>query len=295
MDISTGSTLFINGLAMAAILFLLSSGLTMILGLLNVVNFAQGAFFLAGAYVAVETFGKSNILLGFLVATVTVGLLGLAVERLFLRRYYREAERTSHLRQVLLTLGVSLIVTEVIEIIVGPDLRSIGDLGFLKETVGLFGGYIEVYRLLLIGLGLAVFMAIHLVLSRTRVGLIVRAGVQDPEMVQALGINVFRAFTLIFVVGSAMAGLAGAAALYYYNGASPTLGDEHLILAFGIVVVGGLGSYAGSALGAILVGLLTSFISYYWLPGQSFVVLGLLALVLLIRPQGLFGRSEVRV
>ena len=295
MDISTGSTLFVNGLALGAILFLLASGLTMILGLLNVVNFAQGAFFLVGGYVAVETIGKSNILLGFLVAIVAVGALGFVVERLFLRRYYRETERTSHLRQLLLTLGVSMIVTEMIEIVVGPDLRSIGDLGFLKDTVGIFGGYVEVYRLFLIALGITVFLTLHIVLTKTRIGLIVRAGVQDPEMVQSLGINVFRAFSVIFVVGSAMAGLAGAAALYYYNGISPTLGDEHLILAFGIVVVGGLGSYTGSAVGAILVGLLTSFISYYWLPGQSFVVLGLLAIVLLIRPQGLFGRSEVRV
>lgn len=295
MDLATGVTLLMNGLALGAILFLLASGLTMIFGLLNVVNFAHGAFFLVGAYVAVETIGQSNIILGMLAAAVAVGLLGFLTERFLLRRFYGETERTSHLRQLLVTLGVSLIVTELVQIIIGPDLRPTGNLGFLNDTVSILGGYVEVYRLVLIGLGVAVFLLVHWILQRTRIGLIVRAGVHDHEMVQALGLNVWRAFTGIFVIGSAMAGLAGAAAVYYYKGASPTLGEEHLILAFGIVVVGGLGSYVGSAVGALLVGLLTSFISYYWLPGQSFVVLALLAIVLLVRPQGLFGKAVVRV
>jgi branched-chain amino acid transport system permease protein len=295
MDLSTGSTLFLNGLALGAILFLLASGLTMIFGLLNVVNFAHGAYFLVGAYVAVETVGKSNVIAGLIAAAVAVALVGFLTERFLLRRFYGETERTSHLRQLLLTLGLTMILTELVQIIVGPDIRPTGDLGALNDPVSILGGYVELYRLLLIGVGILVFLLLHWLLQRTRIGLVVRAGVHDHEMVEALGIDVWRAFSAIFVIGSAMAGFAGAAAVYYYKGAAPTLGDEHLVLAFGIVVVGGLGSYVGSAVGAVLVGLLTSFISYFWLPGQSFVVLGLLAIVLLIRPQGLFGKTVVRV
>jgi len=297
MDLGTAITLFMNGLALSAILFLLASGLTMIFGLLNVVNFAHGAFFLVGAYVGVALFKEAGLIVGALGAMVSVGILGLFTERVLLSRFYKaETEMSAHLGQLLLTLGVTLVLTEVVQIIAGPNLLSTGDLpGFLNDRVSLFsGGYVDGYRLAVIVVGVLAFLGLALVLNRTRTGLIVRAGVEDADMVQALRINVRRSFTATFVLGSALAGFAGLAAALYYRGTFVTLGDEFLTLAFGIVVLGGMGSYFGSAVGAVMVGLLTVFISYWWPPGQSFVVLALLALVLIVRPQGLFGRQVAR-
>lgn len=293
MDLATAMTLLVNGLALSAILFLLSSGLTMIFGLLDIPNFAHGAFFLVGSYIALIVASFSNIVVAFLAATVGVGLLGLIIERLLLRRFYRAPDQlTGHLRQMLLTLGVALILTESIHIIFGPNFETVNDLGGLDSTVGILGGYVQAYRLVLIGIGLAVFVAAWLLMHRTRIGLTIRAGVQDPDMVQSLRVNVSATFMWVFTVGAAMAGFAGASGMYFYGGTFPLLGEEMLVLAFGIVVIGGLGSYLGSALGAILVGVVSSFVSYAWLGAQSFIIVGLLILILLVRPQGLFS-SEV--
>jgi branched-chain amino acid transport system permease protein len=297
MDLGTGVTLLMNGLALSAILFLLASGLTMIFGLLNVVNFAHGAFFLMGAYVGVALFRDVGLLAAVVGATLSVALLGFVTERFLMQRFYSaDSVMTAHLGQLLLTLGVSLCVTEVVQIAAGPNLLPTGDLpGFLNDRIGLVGGgYVDGYRATIILVGIVVFVALAAILRRTRTGLIVRAGVEDADMVQGLRVNVRRSFTATFVIGSAMAGFAGLAAALYYRGTFVTLGEEHLVLAFGIVVLGGLGSYLGSAVGALLVGLATVFISYWWPPGQTFIVMGLLAIVLIVRPQGLFGKEVAR-
>jgi branched-chain amino acid transport system permease protein len=296
MDFSTAITLLANGIALAAILFLLSSGLTMIFGLLDVPNFAHGAFFLVGAYVAYFVGAATNIFFAFVAATLVVGLLGLIVERVFIRRFYRAPDQlTAHLRQLLLTLGVALVITEIVQIVAGPDFQAVSSMGWLDTRIDIAGGYVQLYRLLLIGVGAIVFVAATLLMNRTRVGLIIRAGVQDREMVQSLRINVGVAFMAVFGLGSALAGFAGAAGMYFYRGTYPQMGDELLILAFGIVVIGGLGSYLGSAIGALLVGVLSSFVSYFWLGAQSFVVVGLLVVVLLIRPRGIIPAERSRV
>lgn len=297
MDVGTAVTLAMNGLALSAILFLLASGLTLIFGLLNVVNFGHGAFFLVGGYIGVALFKSSGLLVAILGATLAVALLGFVTERVLLQRFYAAATvMSAHLGQLLLTLGISLIVTEVVQIIAGPNLLASGNLpGFLNERIDLFsGGYVDGFRVVVIVVGVAVFLIGAAILGRSRIGLIVRAGVEDSDMVQALRIDVRRSFTATFVIGSAMAGFAGLAAGLYYRGTTLTLGEEHLVLAFGIVVLGGLGSYLGSAVGAVLVGLLSVFIAYWWPPGQSFVVTALLAAVLIARPQGLFGQQVAR-
>jgi branched-chain amino acid transport system permease protein len=297
MDMSTAVTLFVNGLALGAILFLLASGLTLIFGLMNVVNFAHGAFFLVGAYVAVKVLDDSvlSMLLAFVAAAAAVAAIGYVVERFFLRRFYGLG-LTAHLRQLLLTLGLTLVITEILRTVEGPNVQATGRLPVLDGTVSLpADGYVQGFRLLAVVIGLAIFAVIWLVLQRTRTGLVVRAGVEDSGMVQALGIDVSRAFMLLFVLGSAMAGFGGAVAAMYYGGAHPELGNEHLILAFGIVVLGGLGSYLGAAVGSLMVALLSSYVGYLWPDGLSFAVIGLMAALLVIRPQGLFGKAASRV
>jgi branched-chain amino acid transport system permease protein len=291
MDAGTAVTLFLNGLALAAILFLLASGLTLIFGLLDFVNFAHGAFFLVGAYVfaAIAADGGS-IALAFAVAIAGGAVGGLVLERVLLRRAYG-----NELHQFLLTLGLGLVITEIVRIIAGPNFQAVRRLEVLDGDVSVLGGRVQEYRLFLIVLGIAVFAAMLYVLRRTRIGLIVRAGVENSDMVEALGTNVRRAFAVMFAVGTALALLAGAAAAPYYGGAGPALGEEQIVLAFVIAVVGGLGSYVGSALAALLVALLSSYAAFYWEPGASMVPVLLMALVLLVRPQGLVGRARGRV
>jgi branched-chain amino acid transport system permease protein len=296
MELSTFITLLANGLAQGAVLFLLASGLTLIFGFLNVVNFAHGAFFLAGAYLAVWLTGHTNIATGIVGAIVGTAAIGLVVEAGLLRRLYRERTvRDAHLRQLLLTLGVSLVITEVVQALAGPDLVPAARLGWAAHVVSIGGGYVQAYRLILIAVALAVFLAGDWALRRTRMGLIVRAGVQDREMVQSLGIKVSRSFAIMFTLGAALAGLAGAAALYYNSGAHIDLGANYLVLVMAVVVAGGLGSFTGSAVSATAIGLLGSFVSYSWPQGQAVVMLLLPLALLLWRPLGLFGTSVERV
>jgi branched-chain amino acid transport system permease protein len=291
MDGGTAVTLFLNGLALGAILFLLASGLTLIFGLLDFVNFAHGAFFLVGAYVFTAIVaGGGSIVLGFAAAIAGGAAGGLLLERVLLRRAYG-----NELHQFLLTLGLGLIITELVRIVAGPNFKSLGELEAFGGNVSILGGSVQEYRLFLIALGVVVFAGMLYVLQRTRIGLIVRAGVENPGMVEALGTNVKRGFSIMFAVGAALALLAGAAAAPYYGGADPALGEEQIVLAFVIAVVGGLGSYLGSALAAVSVGLLSSYAAFYWEPGSSMVPVLLMALVLLVRPQGLIPQAKARV
>lgn len=283
MALSTAITLAMNGLALAAILFLLASGLTLIFGLMDVLNFGHGALFLLGSYLFVRmTVSGMNMFLALLLSVVAGVLFGFLLERLFIQRLYGKV-----IDQFLITLGIGLLVTEAIRIIWGSDFQAMGKLPVLDGTVSILGGTVQQVRLAVIVLGIIVFVAMSWVLYRTRLGLIVRAGVQDTEMVQALGNNAKRAFTLMFSIGSGLAFLAGCAATFYYGGTAPTFGDQHLTLAFVIAVVGGLGSFTGAATGAVLVGLAISFVGYYWSPGSAIVPVLLMALVLMLRPQGL--------
>jgi branched-chain amino acid transport system permease protein len=291
MDGGTAVTLFLNGLALGAILFLLASGLTLIFGLLDFVNFAHGAFFLVGGYVFTAIVaGGGSMVLGFAVAIVGGAAGGFVLERVLLRRAYG-----NELHQFLLTLGLALIITEIVRIIAGPNFKAVGRLEFFPGDVSILGGSVQEYRLFLIVLGAVIFVAMLYVLRRTRIGLIVRAGVENPGMVEALGTNVRRGFSIMFAVGTALAVLAGAAAAPYYGGADPALGEEQIVLAFVIAVVGGLGSYLGSAVAAVSVGLLSSYASFYWEAGSSMVPVLLMALVLLVRPEGLIPQAKARV
>ena len=289
---STLVLLTITGLGLGALYFLVASGLSLIFGLMRVLNFAHGAFLTFGAYlgwvVGSHLGGAStgHFLLVLLTGTLTGALVGAATELLLIRPLYRR-----EIDQVLVTVGLGLMITALVAGIWGSDAQHLAVPGWLERTTGLAGARIPNDRWLVIGLAVAVLVAMLAFLKHTRYGLIVRAGVENRAMVTALGIEVRKAFTLVFAVGGASAGLGGVLTGVYFRALSPSLGSSVLIYAFIVVVIGGLGSLAGSAIAAVLVGLLQQWANYYAASGVGDMsVVLLLAAVLLVRPRGLLGR-----
>jgi branched-chain amino acid transport system permease protein len=291
--VSTIILLVLTGLALAAMYFLLAAGLSLIFGLMDVLNFAHGAFFTWGAYaawwtirrIAGEGSGSTGAFVaGLAIATIVGGLLAAAVELGLVRPLYRRP-----VYQILVTLGVGLALSQLTSVIWKPDARVFPQPRWLASTSTVFGARIPNNRFLLIAAAAVVLVGMLLFLQKTRYGLIVRAGAENREMVRALGIDVDRAFTLVFALGGALAGLGGAFGGAYFGAIDPSFGSTNLIFAFIVVVIGGLGSVTGSALAAVLIGLAQQFGNYYttWL--GDFVVVLLLAAVLLLRPRGLLG------
>jgi len=285
----------LTGLALAAMYFLLASGLSLIFGLMDVLNFAHGAFFTWGAYAAwwvismktpVGGNASTGIFLLAIVAAVVVGAaLATGTEVVLLRPLYK---RTIY--QVLVTLGAGLALTELTAVIWKHDAKLFPQPRWMAETLTIAGARIPANRLVLIAVAGIVLVLMLLFLRYTRYGLIVRAGAENREMVQALGIDVNRAFTLVFALGGALAGLGGVFGGAYFKSIDPSIGTVNLIFAFIVVVIGGLGSISGSALAAAIIGLSQQYANYYaaaWL--GDFVVVILLAVVLLVRPGGLLG------
>lgn len=288
---STLVLLTITGLGLGALYFLVASGLSLIFGLMRVLNFAHGAFLTFGAYlgwvVGSHLGGAStgHFLLVLLTGTLTGALVGAATELLLIRPLYRR-----EIDQVLVTVGLGLMITALVAGIWGSDAQHLAVPGWLERTTGLAGARIPNDRWLVIGLAVAVLVAMLAFLKHTRYGLIVRAGVENRAMVTALGIDVRKAFTLVFAVGGASAGLGGVLTGVHFRALSPSLGSSVLIYAFIVVVIGGLGSLAGSAIAAVLVGLLQQWANYYAASGVGDMsVVLLLAAVLLVRPRGLLG------
>jgi branched-chain amino acid transport system permease protein len=290
---STFVLLTLTGLALAAMYFLLAAGLSLIFGLMDVLNFAHGAFFTWGAYAAWWTIGRVGqgaggstgaFLVGLVVATFAVALLAALVEVGLLRPLYRRP-----IYQVLVTLGAGLALSQLTSVIWRPDALRFPQPGWLAATSTVLGARVPNNRFLLIAAALTVLGGMLLFLRRTRYGLIVRAGAENREMVQALGIDVDRAFTLVFALGGALAGLGGVFGAAYFGAITPTFGSVNLIFAFIVVVIGGLGSVTGSALAAVVIGLAQQFGNYYTSWAGDFVVVLLLAVVLLVRPRGLLG------
>ena len=290
---STIILLSLTGLALAAMYFLLAAGLSLIFGLMDVLNFAHGAFFTWGAYAAWWTIAQITgefrastgaFLLGLVVATVVGAVLATAVEVGLLRPLYRRP-----IYQILITLGIGLALSQLTAVIWRPDARPFPQPGWLADTSTVLGARVPNNRFLLIFAAVVVLAGMLLFLRKTRYGLIVRAGAENREMVQALGIDVDRAFTLVFALGGALAGLGGAFGAAYFGSINPHLGSVSLIFAFIVVVIGGLGSVTGSALAAVVIGLAQQFGNYYTTWAGDFVVVLLLAVVLLVRPNGLLG------
>lgn len=285
--------LTITGLGLAGLYFLVASGLSLIYGLMGILNFAHGAFLAVGAYAgwwAIERTvarGENFSLLAACAFAMLAGaVFAYLTELVLIRRLYGR-----HVDQVLVTVGLGIAVTAAIAGYAGNDLRFVMVPMWLNNGFEVAGTFIPYDRFLLMGVGLLVFLGLQLLLRGTRTGLIIRAGVENAGMVQALGINVRRTFTFVFVLGGAAAGLAGALTAVYYRGVSPTIGANLLLFAFVVVVIGGLGSIAGTALAAIIVGVIQQFANFYATGVGDLAIVVLLGVVLLTRPQGLLGKA----
>ena len=276
----------LNGLAYGALLFLLSVGLTLIFGMLDVVNLAHGSFYMLGAYAGLTTLAVTgNFWLAALAAPVVVGLIGALVERGLLRPLYGR----SPLAQVLLTFGLIYLFEDLIKWGWGGRIRSIPPPELFSGRVHLGGLTFPTYRLFVIAFGLLVALALWLLIEKTRLGAVIRAGVFDAEMASGLGINTGRVFTWVFAFGAALGGLSGVIAGPIQS-AYPSMGVSVLIPALIVVVVGGLGSLKGSLVGSLIIGQAETF-GKAWLPGVSMLIIyAVMAIVVLARPQGLFGR-----
>lgn len=285
--------LTITGLGLAGLYFLVASGLSLIYGLMGVLNFAHGAFLTIGAYAGwyvmektVASGENTSMVLGFLAATVAGASFAFLTELLLIRKLYKR-----HIDQVLVTVGLGLAVGAAVAGYAGNDARFLMVPMWLNNGFELSGTFIPYDRFLLMGVGVAVLLTLQLLLQRTRLGLIIRAGVENRAMVQALGINVQRTFTIVFALGGAAAGLAGALTAIYYRSVSPSIGAGLLLFAFIVVVIGGMGSVTGTALAAVVVGILQQFANFYVSAIGDLAVVALLAFVLLTRPQGLLGKA----
>jgi branched-chain amino acid transport system permease protein len=298
---STWVTLTVAGLAMGLLIFIMSSGLTLVFGLMDVMNFAHGLFIAVGAYVAATSMkllsaaaGSDSFLvnLGALVpallaAIVVAGLLGLFFERVIVRPVYGQ-----HLKQILITTGGMIVAEQLIHVLWGPDLLPLPRPATLRGSFLVGDMAIEKYRLIAVVIGLAVFAAMILLLNRTKIGLLIRAGVENKEMVEAMGYRIRRLFVAVFVAGSALAGLGGALWGMYQESVTVGIGAQMMVLIFIVIIIGGLGSVGGCFVGAILVGLVANYVGYL----SPKIALGsnilLMVMVLLWRPQGLYPVSK---
>ncbi len=288
---STFILLLITGLGLGALYFLVASGLSLIYGLMGVLNFAHGSFLTLAAFAGFEVGRRVGISTwGGLFASLAVGAIVGAVfaaltELLLIRPLYKR-----HIEQVLVTVGLSLATVALFEGIWGPDPIYMEASGWMRQTTTILGAPIPNDRFVSILAALLVLGGLEMFLKKTRYGLIIRAGVENRAMVTALGVDVRKAFTIVFTIGGVAAGIGGVLASHYYGYVSPLLGGTLLIFAFIVTVIGGMGSLTGAAIASVLVALLQQFANFYLGVGDLIVVL-LLAVVLLLRPQGLLGKA----
>ena len=277
----------VTGIALGAIYVLVGIGLSLIFGLMNVVNFAHGAFFMAGAYVGVFLYGYTgSFWLSLVVAPLAMGLLGLVVERVLVRPLYGRGID----EPLLLTFGLSYVIVESVRIAFGLTGLPFGSPPALRGAVDIGVGYFPLYRLFLIAFSAVVIGALWLFIERTSYGLIIRAGARDPQIVQVLGIDISKVWLAIFGLGCALAGLAGILAAPL-QGVTPEMGVPILAEAFVVTVVGGMGSLAGAVLAGLLVGIVVAMTSLVAPDLTKMAIFALMALVLLVRPRGLLGRA----
>ncbi|HEV2738037.1 MAG TPA: branched-chain amino acid ABC transporter permease [Candidatus Elarobacter sp.] len=293
---TTFALLLITGLGLGALYFLIAAGLSLIWGLMRVLNFAHGAFFTVAAYagwsVSSRLAGGASAEMQWIVAVVIAvivgGVFATLTEVVLIRPLYAR-----HVGQVLVTVGLALATISLVQGGFGSDPKTLQLPAWMTRTTTIVGANIPNTRLLVIVIAALVFGLLLFFLRRTRFGLIVRAGVENRAMVQALGIDVQRAFTLVFAIGGMAAGLAGMLAGTYFGTIDPGRGTSMLLFAFIVVIIGGLGSVTGSALAAVVVGVLQQFLNFYGAAGVGdFSVVLLLAVVLLVRPGGFSGASQ---
>ena len=289
-------TLTVSGLAMGMMIFIMASGLTLVFGLMDVINFGHGAFISVGAFVGVSVLlalggwtgapslllNVAAILLAVIAAVAVTGAMGWGFERIIVRPVYG-----AHLKQILVTVGGLIVIEQLIHVVWGPEEIFLTRPETLKGAVTFAGAAVEKYRLLAVVIGLILFVAMRMVLRRTKIGLIVRAGVENGEMVEALGYRLRAVFIGVFIAGSALAGLGGVMWGLYQEVITAGMGEQMMILVFIVVIIGGLGSVEGAFIGALLVGLLQNYVAFLE-PKLALVSnIGLMTAILMWRPQGM--------
>jgi len=276
-----------NGLALGALLALISSGLTIIYGTLGVLNLAHGAMFMLGGYAGYAAYQATN---SFVVAvaagSVSLLLVGVAVERILVRHFYRRP----HEDQLLVTFGLAICIVEAVRFFFGSESRTVPSPAALTGITSLGFAMYPTYRIALVGIVAAALAALFIVLYRTRLGMIVRAGIEDAVMVDSLGINVYRVFMVVFGIGAMAAGFAGIVNAPVVS-LTPEVGEAILVQTFVVVVIGGVGSFPGAILGGLIAGEIISLTSMVN-PGYAYVMLfAAMTLVLMLRPHGLLGQQ----
>jgi len=277
-----------TGLIVGALLFLVAAGLTLIFGVLGVINFAHGSFYMLGAYFALSAYRLSaNFALSVVVAGLGVGLFGLLLERLFMRRVYN----ADVLMQLLVCYAFILILDDVVKIVWGPNFQSMGmPEGFQAPPLLIGGGVVPIFYLYLMAAAGLIALLLWVILSKTRMGKIVRAAAHNPSMTSALGLNTSLIYAGVFAFGGMLAGLAGGLAAPVRS-MSPGMGFSILIESFIVTVIGGMGSVSGALVGALLIGLIRSFGSIgfpLFVEGTMFFAM---AVILIVKPSGLLGKA----
>ncbi|HTT11440.1 MAG TPA: branched-chain amino acid ABC transporter permease [Burkholderiaceae bacterium] len=294
---STWVTLTVAGLAMGMIVFIIASGLTLVFGLMDVLNFGHGVFIAFGAFIATTVFSAMsgyatapalgpNLLAVFaamLVAMALAGAVGLAFERVIVRPVYGQ-----HLKQILITMGGMIIGEELIKAIWGPQQIPLPLPETLRGAIAIGDAAVERYRVFAVVVGAVVLAVLLFTLNRTKIGLLIRAGVQDREMVESLGYRIRSLFVGVFVAGSALAGLGGVLWGLYQQSVVPQIGAQVNVLIFIVIIIGGLGSTLGCLVGALMVGLLANYTGFLLPKAALFSNIALMVAVLLWRPQGLY-------
>ena len=294
---ATWLTLTVAGLAMGMIIFIIASGLTLVFGLMDVLNFGHGLFIALGAFVATSVLGAMGdwtgsdqlwrnlvaVLPAMLVAMAVAAAVGLAFERFIVRPVYGQ-----HLKQILITMGGMIIGEEIIKMIWGPAQIPLPLPAGMQGSLFIGDAAIEKYRLIAVVVGLLVFAILAWTLARTKVGLLIRAGVQDREMVESLGYRIRRLFIGVFVAGSALAGLGGVMWGLYQQSVIPQMGAQVNVLIFIVIIIGGLGSTGGALIGALLVGLMANYTGFLVPKVALFSNIALMVAILLWRPQGVY-------
>jgi branched-chain amino acid transport system permease protein len=289
MDLPTFGVQLLNGLQYGLVLFLVASGLTLVFGILGIINLAHGAFYMLGAYVAYWLAAYTGSFLAALVGGVAIAFIaGMLLESVFIRRLYGR----DHLAQVLLSFGLILVLDEVRDVLFGKDVHAVAPPAWLAGSIRLTDmlSY-PVYRVFLCVFCLFIAVVIFVVIRHTRIGMIVRAGAENRDMTRALGISFDRVNRYVFAVGIALAALGGIV-VAPISTVFPGMGDQMLILSFVVVVLGGIGSVTGAAVGALLIGLTDTFGKVFFPTFSSITIYLLMAAVLVWRPNGILGQQE---
>lgn len=301
LSFDSWASMSLSGVSMGVLIFLIAVGLTVIFGLMDVLNFAHGIFFTVGAFVCWKLFtgplagwveeeslmiNIMALLLGILVSAVVTFLMGILMERLIIRKTYGD-----HLKQILITMGVMIIIEELVRIFGSPDTESFPTPVWFMDSFEIGDILILRYQVLSIIVGMTCYGLILWLLNRTKIGLIVRAGVENPNMIKAMGYHLNRVFTIVFAFGAVLAGIGGVMWAGFNESVDASMGGNTLIFAFIVVIIGGLGSVSGSLLGAILVGLSFNYFAFFIPQIASASLILLMCCILMLKPKGLFPQK----